>query len=615
MFVNVTSVSVVLKLTAIRMAPVKLEMDIRKEEKVKKAITIEKKKEIVQKYESGIRVTDLANMYSMSTSTISTILKRKDLYKKARVAKGVTQIRKSRLAGLEEVERLLLVWINERQMAGDSLSGSIICKKARAINADLLKKKPSVSDNAETFRASLGWFHNFKVRAGLCTIARHGEGACADKRAAKTYIHHFEMLIQRNGLCSNQVFNCDETGLFWKKMPKRTHITQEEQKLPGHKPMKDRLTLLLCANASGDLKIKPLLVYHTETPVVFRKYNVMKNRLGVMWRSNVKAWVTRVLHLEWIREVFCPTVKKYLEDKGLPLKALLVMDNAPAHPKDLEDELAEEFPWLTVEFLPPNTTALLQPMDQQIVAHFKKLYTKELFQKCFQMVSDTDLTLTEYWKEHYNILSCVGLIEKSWADVSLKTLRSAWRKVWPKDFEGAVEEHEPATDSVVDDIVAIAESIGLQVDSGDIEELVEEHSEELSTEELQQLLAEQQRMAAEELSEEDGEDQSIQPISSYEIKEILKKWTKLQTFVEKTHPDREKANRCIHLLNDNVLSYYRTVLKKRQKQTTLDRFLVPNRWRCSEPEAGPSGLQGLTGSERTSESQFPDVLMDSPSKQ
>jgi Mor family transcriptional regulator len=55
------------------MAPKKLEKKLRKEEKVKKAITIEKTKEIVQKYESGVRVTDLANMYSMSKSTISTI--------------------------------------------------------------------------------------------------------------------------------------------------------------------------------------------------------------------------------------------------------------------------------------------------------------------------------------------------------------------------------------------------------------------------------------------------------------------------------------------------------------------------------------------------------------
>jgi Mor family transcriptional regulator len=56
------------------MTPKKLENKLRKEEKLKKAITIEKKKEIVQKYESGFRVTDLANMYSMSKSTISTIL-------------------------------------------------------------------------------------------------------------------------------------------------------------------------------------------------------------------------------------------------------------------------------------------------------------------------------------------------------------------------------------------------------------------------------------------------------------------------------------------------------------------------------------------------------------
>jgi hypothetical protein len=35
------------------MAPKKLEKKLRKEEKVKKAITIENKKEIVQKYESG----------------------------------------------------------------------------------------------------------------------------------------------------------------------------------------------------------------------------------------------------------------------------------------------------------------------------------------------------------------------------------------------------------------------------------------------------------------------------------------------------------------------------------------------------------------------------------
>ena len=106
------------------------------------------------------------------------------------------------------------------------------------------------------------------------------------------------------------------------------------------------------------------------------------------------------------------------------------------------------------------------------------------------------------------------------------------------------------------------------------------------------------------LQSEPVDQQSVQQISSSKIKEILKKWTELQMFVEKTHPDREKANRCIHLLNDNVMSYYRRVLKKKQKQTTLDQFLVPKRLRPSDPEAGPSGLQTLPKRERTPESQL-----------
>lgn len=51
-----------------------------------------------------------------------------------------------------------------------------------------------------------------------------------------------------------------------------------------------------------------------------------------MWRSDTKAWVARVIFLEWIKEVFSPTVKKYLEDQVLPLKALLIMEHALVSP-------------------------------------------------------------------------------------------------------------------------------------------------------------------------------------------------------------------------------------------------------------------------------------------
>ena len=131
------------------------------------------------------------------------------------------------------------------------------------------------------------------------------------------------------------MFNCDKTGLFWKRMPCRTYITKDTT-MPGHKPMKDRLTLLFCANALGDCKVKPLLLYHSENIRAFK--NIRKNCLGVLSRSSHKAWVTRNLFSDWVTVVFGPTVHDYLREKDLPRKVLLVMDNAPAHPPNLMAE-------------------------------------------------------------------------------------------------------------------------------------------------------------------------------------------------------------------------------------------------------------------------------------
>ena len=61
----------------------------------------------------------------------------------------------------------------------------------------------------------------------------------------------------------------------------KTYNTQEENALPGHRSMKDRLTLLLCSKSSRDFKVKPLLVYHLENPSVKEKQFDSKECLGV----------------------------------------------------------------------------------------------------------------------------------------------------------------------------------------------------------------------------------------------------------------------------------------------------------------------------------------------
>ncbi|GFW97046.1 tigger transposable element-derived protein 1-like protein [Trichonephila clavipes] len=63
--------------------------------------------------------------------------------------------------------------------------------------------------------------------------------ASADKEAVEKYYLKFHEFTETEGYRPQQIFNCDETSLFWKRMPNRTYITKDEKSAPGHKPMKD----------------------------------------------------------------------------------------------------------------------------------------------------------------------------------------------------------------------------------------------------------------------------------------------------------------------------------------------------------------------------------------
>ena len=54
----------------------------------------------------------------------------------------------------------------------------------------------------------------------------------------------------------------------------------------------------------------------------------------------------------------------------------MFFDNCSAHPS--EDELVLADGKITAEFLPPNVTALVQPIDKGVLESIKKVYRKSV---------------------------------------------------------------------------------------------------------------------------------------------------------------------------------------------------------------------------------------------
>ncbi|GFS34690.1 tigger transposable element-derived protein 1 [Nephila pilipes] len=209
-------------------------------------------------------------------------------------------------------------------------------------------------------------------------------------------------------------------------------------------------------------------------------------------------------------------------------------------------------------------------MDQQVISNFKKLFTKHLFKRCFEVTENTNLTLREFWKNHYNIVIRLKFIDIAWQGVTKRTLNSAWRKIWPdvvlkrEGFEGL----EP----IEEEIVSIGRSMVLEADETDVADLIEEYAEELTTEKLKELPKISHSGVMMELSSEE-EVEPEEKLTSCEISDIIGKWQEVSDFVEKRHPEKLSTGRASALFDDRCLTFFSNILKRRQKQTSLDRYL------------------------------------------
>ncbi|GFU91582.1 tigger transposable element-derived protein 1 [Trichonephila clavipes] len=297
----------------------------------------------------------------------------------------------------------------------------------------------STSQAGKEFSASKGWLTRFLKRNALYNIKITGESATADEGAAKIFPEELAKIIEDGDYSADQVFNADETGLYWKKLPNRTYIAKDEKTASGHKASKDRVTLLLCSNASGDRMLKPLLINKYLRPRALKGKDL--KQLPVHWMANPKAWMTTAIFTEWFNNCFVPEVEAYMKEKSLDFKVLLIVGNAVSHPQ-------LEHPNVQLVFLPPNTTSLIQPLDQGIIATFKKYYIKTMYKFLLNKLENESLTVKDVWKL-FSIFDCLIHVASASAQIRRRTLNAYWKKIWPAYgvvcLEGDNDEEEKST--------------------------------------------------------------------------------------------------------------------------------------------------------------------------
>lgn len=387
-------------------------------------MNLDEKMRVLNMLRSGESIAAVGRKFHVNESTIRSIRQkeeeiRKSIWGSSPECAKVTSVVRNEV--IEKMEMQLNFWINEVYSETGCVSDSAAIKmKAKQIYEHLTANKT----DARPFSASSGWLARFKNRYDLKNTNLNAEAAATNVDDTTDYVKIIQSILERKGYQPEQVFNADATGLFYKQ----TDI----------KSFSDQATMLLCANACGDFKCKPLLVYRKQMSGELKGKNL--NHLPVIWKSNHKGWITSNIFWDWFNNYFIPSAELYLYKKNLAFKLLLILDNSSAHNKR---DLEYAHPNVEVLFLPSHTSSLLQPLEQGVIKTFKSYYIQELYHNTSRHLDlNPGSTIKDFWKTT-TICNIIEFVSIAWGKVSQSTINNCWSKIWPKcitNFEEVEEE-------------------------------------------------------------------------------------------------------------------------------------------------------------------------------
>lgn len=111
------------------------------------------------------------------------------------------------------ITEMMDLWVTQAMAHGIDVTGDVLRHKWRSF-AD----RVGIPEE-DRLNLSDGWLSKFKARAGLKEFKRHGEAASADAATVEHERRRVQELIRESGYELRDIFNMDETGLFYAYVP------------------------------------------------------------------------------------------------------------------------------------------------------------------------------------------------------------------------------------------------------------------------------------------------------------------------------------------------------------------------------------------------------------
>jgi hypothetical protein len=135
---------------------------------------------------------------------------------------------------------------------------------------DSQMKTIRIFEGSSEFHKSGGWFEKLRRRHGLSRVVMAGESADADEKAEDFIFIILPGLIE--GYATEDFYNADETGLFFKCLPNKAYGCSNEKCHGGNKS-KDRLTVMVCCNMTDNDKVELLVIGKIQKSRCFKVFN------------------------------------------------------------------------------------------------------------------------------------------------------------------------------------------------------------------------------------------------------------------------------------------------------------------------------------------------------